>query len=74
MYQPGFRVSECPGPLVLLVKAVPLVWCKTLELQHKGRMWDSRMAAEQEQELAGISGYLHSVFTALQPLMESPWL
>lgn len=42
VYQPGFRVRDCPGPPVLLVKAVPLVWCKTLELQHEGRLWDSR--------------------------------
>lgn len=68
VYQPGFRVRDCPGTPVLLVKVVPLVWCKTLELQHEGRL------GQQEQELSGISGCLHSVFTALQPLKESPWL
>lgn len=26
-------------------------------------MWDSRMAAEQDQELPGTSGYLHFMFT-----------
>lgn len=36
---------------------------QTLELQHEGKMWDSRMSAEQEQELTGTSGCLHFVFT-----------
>lgn len=63
MYQPGFQLTECPGPPVLLVKSVPLLWWKTLELQHEARMWGSRMAVEQEQELAGVSGCLHFMLT-----------
>lgn len=38
VYQPGFQLSECPGLPVLLVRAVPLLWCKALELQHDWRM------------------------------------